>query len=482
MEAPFHPIVYLRGYAFSQNEIEDTVADPYMGFNLGSTKIRQTWDRQIVRYLFESPLIRLMKDHGYQDVYLDGEEISLAGQVPARSIWIYRYYEGASRDLGSGVRPDMETRARGLGDLIERIRGLVGGGPDFRVNLVAHSMGGLIARCYLQKIAKGRESHVHRVFTYATPHGGIDVGVVGNVPGWLRVNDTQDFNRTEMARYLGVKDVQSLGAFPPERFFCLVGTNHRDYEAAGGLSRWAVGPMSDGLVRIENATVNDAPRAFVHRAHSGHYGIVNSEEGYQNLRRFLFGDVRVDVLLELDELALPPEVQKRKDAGAEVHASYHVESVVRVRGARYDLHRRTVEDASAFFLDYDRYVRGDRQAHLASVFLLDQARVVESRKSLGFSLDLGIQVPEYTVGGLPFLRDHYQGGYLYREKINLELVPSADGQPDLRWGLDSQTPNRTSRRAQVTGDKGVYDFVLPVEQKTRPGASGRLLLRTRPHG
>jgi hypothetical protein len=50
-----------------------------------------------------------------------------------------------------------------------------------------------------------------------------------------------------------------------------------------------VGPKSDGLVQIDNAYVLGASRAFVHRSHSGSYGEVNSEEGYQNLRRFLFG-------------------------------------------------------------------------------------------------------------------------------------------------------------------------------------------------
>jgi hypothetical protein len=37
-QAPYHPIIYVRGFAGSQGEIEDTVGDPYMGFNLGSTK------------------------------------------------------------------------------------------------------------------------------------------------------------------------------------------------------------------------------------------------------------------------------------------------------------------------------------------------------------------------------------------------------------------------------------------------------------
>jgi hypothetical protein len=43
IEPPFHPIIYVRGYAGNDAEVEDTVADPYMGFNLGATKIWQLW-------------------------------------------------------------------------------------------------------------------------------------------------------------------------------------------------------------------------------------------------------------------------------------------------------------------------------------------------------------------------------------------------------------------------------------------------------
>ncbi len=78
-----------------------------------------------------------------------------------------------------------------------------------------------------------------------------------------------------------------------ERLFCLVGTNAEDYEVAHGLSSRVVGARSDGLVQIDNAYVEGAYRALVHRSHSGRRGIVNSEEGYQNLRRFLFGDLEV---------------------------------------------------------------------------------------------------------------------------------------------------------------------------------------------
>ena len=65
----FHPIIYVRGYAMTQSEIEDTVADPYMGFNIGSCKLRQMWDGKVKKHFFESPLVRLLKQHNYKDVY-----------------------------------------------------------------------------------------------------------------------------------------------------------------------------------------------------------------------------------------------------------------------------------------------------------------------------------------------------------------------------------------------------------------------------
>src|SRR5215813_10390382 len=33
----FHPIIYVRGYAMSRAEQDETTADPFCGFNLGST-------------------------------------------------------------------------------------------------------------------------------------------------------------------------------------------------------------------------------------------------------------------------------------------------------------------------------------------------------------------------------------------------------------------------------------------------------------
>ena len=96
-----------------------------------------------------------------------------------------------------------------------------------------------------------------------------------------------------------------------------------------------------------------SPHAFVNRSHSGFFGIVNSEEGYQNLIRFLFGDVRADGTLEIDQLTLPPAVQEQLDKKRKVKASYMFEVAVSVRGKPWQLHRRTVNENSAIFRQFD---------------------------------------------------------------------------------------------------------------------------------
>lgn len=63
---PHHPTIYVRGFAATQSEIEETVADPYMGFNLGSTKARQVWTGELKKFFFELPMVRLQVDYDPQ--------------------------------------------------------------------------------------------------------------------------------------------------------------------------------------------------------------------------------------------------------------------------------------------------------------------------------------------------------------------------------------------------------------------------------
>ena len=169
--APYFPIIYVRGYAMTPNEIAATVATPYMGFNLGATKVRQAWDGSVRRNVFESPLVRLMKDYGYRDTYTHGVEIS--EEIAARSVIIYRYYEPADTDLGDGKVLSIIDAAQGLKALIHKVRDQVCATnaerlQAFRVYLVAHSMGGLVCRSFLQNDAISSpidRAMVDKVFT-----------------------------------------------------------------------------------------------------------------------------------------------------------------------------------------------------------------------------------------------------------------------------------------------------------------------------
>lgn len=489
---PFYPIVYIRGYAGTQSAVEATVATPYMGFNLGSTMIRQAPDRSTYNYIFESPVIRLGKDHEYRDVFERGDIIVRGQAFPPRSIWVFRYYDQVSKEMSADPeRPEMEEYAKQLGDFLDEIRDMICDSDDeqeaeenrndFKVYLVAHSMGGLIARTYLQREKARRDDpvEVDKVFTYATPHNGIDLKILGNLLTAIPFNNAENFNRQRMRKYLDLSSrdvpVSSLDdKFPPERFFCLVGTNHRDY----GVQQLAVGPMSDGLVRISNSYVDGSARAFVHKSHSGTFGIVNSEEGYQNLRRFLFGNARVDVLLQIDEITYPPDVAKERDEGKNVDASYHLEVVAKVRGTRWDLHRRTVSEDSAMFIETERIGSG-KPLMLMSGFLLLGARVNEGDESMGFSLDLGLRVPEYRVDGFLWMNNYYEGGYVLRDKFNFDFIPGSP--PSLKYGRDTRTTNRaTTPLEPARTDEGGWEFTIPLDDESDPKLVGKLIIRSSP--
>jgi hypothetical protein len=529
-----HPIIYVRGYAMTQSEIEDTAADPYMGFNLGSCKVRQMWDGKVRKYFFESPLVRLLKQFGYRDVYEEGSDRVVGGPendaeratVPYKSIVIYRYYEPSSEDLGTGQKPDMERFATGLGTLILNLRARIypqgaataitdddrklGKLPydKFRVYLVAHSMGGLVVRAFLQNAAFGDaepRALVDKVFTYATPHNGIEIGLLGNVPSWLSLYGMSTFNRDVAARLLGLDDSQrDNGAvdivtnFDASRIFNLVGTDPGDYKVAAGLSSAAVGEASDGLVRINNATTRArsktgfvaSPNAFVHRSHAGYFGIVNSEEGYQNLIRFLFGDVRVDGRLEVDELTLPPAVQKEKDDGKDVRASYLFEVVISVRGKPWQLHRRTAAESSAIVRKFDELFptreavtkawQPDRAASpvLFNVFLdMDQS---QTGRTVAFAADICVRATEYEVNGLLFFKNHFEGGYIFRDMVTLEATPPPA--PDGDWKIEYEFANQRDQQprfAKVNEGADVLTFEIPIEQLTPPGIKARLHVETR---
>ena len=439
-----HPIIYVRGYAMTKGERNETASDPFCGFNVGSTVFRATPNKtsKADKFVFESPVLRLVTDFGYRHVYENGADImdpdwspprdsegKPRSGIPSQSIVVYRYYDDGSSLLGNGQASDITTYANGLSELILRVKSLVCSwkGADgehvapenFRVYLVAHSMGGLVCRTFLQNPQFGSDEArkaVDKLFTFATPHNGIDVAGF-NVPQWLSKNEANTFNREEMARYLAIQDVAQANngrvdlipedVLPAERIFTMVGSNRGDYEVAMGAVRAFVGHGSDGLVRIANATLwgvdrstgrltRPAAAAYCYRSHSGPFGIVNSEEAYQNLSRFLFGDIRVDIWLEVTSVTLPNELQDNKKGNVE--ALYQFELQASPRGKRWYLTRRTSEKDSPACRTHSELsnpkAARDNNMYMSTVFLMNRARVNMEKPGLAYAMKLAVRVPD----------------------------------------------------------------------------------------
>jgi len=67
------PIVYVRGFAAGDGEIDESTADPFNGFNVGSVLTRTGWTGDAARHVFESPVLRLTQPpFNYRLTFSDG--------------------------------------------------------------------------------------------------------------------------------------------------------------------------------------------------------------------------------------------------------------------------------------------------------------------------------------------------------------------------------------------------------------------------
>ena len=225
---------------------------------------------------------------------------------------------------------------------------------------------------------------------------------------------------------------------------------------------------ADGIPRL--AARVRAPR------HSGYYGIVNSEEGYQSLVRFLFGDVRADGRLEIDELTLPPAVQAERAKGKQVRASYLVEVSVSARNKPWQLHRRTADENSAILRKFDELFPSrdpvtnawlpDRAAS-ASLFnvFLDMGQS-QTGTSLAFAADVCVLVTECQVDGALFFKNYFEGGYLFRDMVTLETTMPArpHGACTIAYQFVSQRDQPPKPATITRDDEEVFVFEVPIEQ------------------
>jgi hypothetical protein len=523
-EPPFYPIVLIRGFAMKDKNIEQAVEQVYTGFNEGSTKLKQVGVDRVTPFFFESVVVRLMKDLGYEDAYRDND--FGAEKVKRESFWVYRYYDLASKAFGSGDRYTIEYYARRLRSfIVNKIRPAICGDDkdlrdSFKVHLVSHSMGGLIVRCYLQNICRHNEDPdpelelgkgaspnlVDRVFTYGTPHNGIDLLDI-NVPG-LSSFEIRAFNRRFMAKYLKLQrddrpwdhkeGVASLdGAIDPQRVFNFIGT---DWQGFDQISKHLTRGQSDGLVEIRNAYtlgppegVDDSqtappartysPRAYAHRAHGGPYGIVNSEAGYQNLRRFLFGTHRIDVSLNPIEATHVPDVRRRlrKDLKeADVDYWYYVDVIAYLRNIEQTLHERSEANCSAVLIRPKKDFEKGKEVVLFTGFL--DGGLTRKSEMVG-EIRLAVGAPQY---GEDFGQDRFPGSKIFGEQFRFH-VPKNDpaGEITVERVLGGERTILDGSKKTTTGQNMEWRARIGYDPTARSKPSGsiaaELILRVSPH-
>ncbi len=220
-----------------------------------------------------------------------------------QTIWVFRYYDLNDRTF--------TTYGKALVRLINFIQELAhmqnSHKPKPKVNIIAHSMGGLlvreaIQRTYPENNQKG-EDFINKIVTIGTPHQGISFQLMEN---WIGISAEDEIEHFHPGFQKDPTKPESFvnfhKYFPLERLLTIVGTNYRTYDmrAASFANRlFSVADeygtnynRSDGLVKQTYAQIPGALRTFIHKCHSGKDSIVTSREAFEIATRFFFGNLR----------------------------------------------------------------------------------------------------------------------------------------------------------------------------------------------
>lgn len=475
-ERGLYPIVYVRGFAATAGAREETFYDTYYGYSETAVEKRDAPPPQFLEpIVFEGQLIRLLKEYGYVDTANGGLALALnnitgSAQNPTKGLWISRFYD---RDVMlEKVRP-IEEHAEDLRELIcktipgelKKLKDVeVDLGPndeDYKVILIAHSMGGLVCRCLIQNKLPDPKRWIHRFVTMGTPHGGIELSFVPDFledlgAGKGNALNAAIFKEKRMRDYLkldkktdgDLPDLQSLnGKFPEGRCLCVIGSDHESYNA----TKKVTGSHSDGLVKQSLAYIKGAYWANVHRSHSGRRGIVNSFETYENIRRFLFGDTRVRLWLENVDLQTAPP-------GEDIEEFYDIEFSLSVRGTGVFLHQRKQNPCENAM----RFKRDDfplKSVHLHTGFM--DTRLRAPRDKFSYFL-LAFRISQHRVRE-GFMFDHqYPERTIYSEsmEVRVDLATEAGAVPtvDYRWLSETTDLDDPQSWISVQLADGVFRF------------------------
>lgn len=384
------PIILIRG--FGGLGVEDEKRLTHQGFETGTVYPQKRGEN----YIYEGLVLRFLKSGWrYQDAtnvvgyypgpvghrpqipeelkHLDarffsddrlvidpGMALSLlrSGGDPLRSLWVFRYYDLNDRKF--------KTYGEALVRLIDFIRALVVEKDRVappKVNIIAHSMGGLIVREAIQRAYPAKSlraaDHINKVVTLGTPHQGISFQLLKD---WLIPDIDAKDDLVHFSPEFQSKKVLSRGKsnpvsylrfaeyFPPERLLTVVGTNYRAYniKPSSWLNRlFAVGGefganynRSDGLVKQAYAQLPGSPRTFVHKSHGGPDSLMTARESFEVATRFFFGDTWVKLKL------LKGHVSRGKDLFGD--SEFFLGVTIKPRGVDFELFHQSPEAENCY--------------------------------------------------------------------------------------------------------------------------------------
>jgi pimeloyl-ACP methyl ester carboxylesterase len=402
------PIILIRGFGGLGVEDEKRIA--YQGFNDGTVYPQKRGEN----YIYEGLVLRFLKsfwryqdatnvvgyypskvtvdsvlpprlaERGYEHVkpqfeqlkkdgFFEGDQVIIdpgmaldlldAPGNPLSSLWVFRYYDLNDRSFDTYGRALVR-----LIDFVRRLCSLKTGDDRPKVNIIAHSMGGLIVREAVQRsyerMAKdGRisvdpvtrkpdtaDNCINKIVTLGTPHQGISFQILQK---WIPVeaaDELQHFNPDFQKKSQEVGFNRFGERFPLDRLLTVVGTNYRTYGVAPAslLNRlFSISDetgvaynRSDGLVQQTSAQIPGALRTFVHKCHGGPDSLVTSREAYEIATRFFFGNVRARLRL------LEAEISRGKDLFGKSEFVFGVS--IKPRKVDFDLFHQSAEAENCY--------------------------------------------------------------------------------------------------------------------------------------
>ena len=328
------PMILVRG--FGGVSVDDERRNAYQGFNDGTVYPGRRGDNFIyegfVLRALKSPLYRYTdatnvigyyaKDIDPPSELVGYEAADASGRVAIDprmadavlrdagpgTIWIYRYYDLDPRSL--------ENYGNQLVRLIALIEtAITKSGATFSgVDIVAHSMGGLVVRAALKAMKGKAGERINKIVTLGTPHRGI---AFQGIPRWVlqalpKVNDAEDEIAAFDPESTSFTEIAEHDLFDLDRILTVVGTDYQSYNNSAATLANRLSTMfetgslatnrSDGLVKQAAAQLPGAPRTFIHKCHGGPDSLVTSREAYEIAMRFFHGSHRARLWLDEAEV------------------------------------------------------------------------------------------------------------------------------------------------------------------------------------